>query len=109
MSHCRSRTIMAIRVLPRGILLWDAVERLHISRLCHAVHRDGRARMDWRAAENELQVVSGVRTANDRKDVYDTPALREIEHAYTNRQRRVYLRDRRRMGHVERERYRRNL
>jgi hypothetical protein len=75
---------MAIRVLPRGILLWDADERLHISRLCHAVHRHGRARMDWRAAEDELQVVSGLCTANDRKVFYDRSTLREIEHAHSN-------------------------
>jgi hypothetical protein len=100
---------MAIRVLPRGILLWDAVGRLHISRLCYAVHRHGRGLKDWRAAEDELQVVGGLRTANDRKAFYDRSALREIEHAHTNWQRRVHLRDRGRMGHVERKRYRRNL
>jgi GNAT superfamily N-acetyltransferase len=65
----------------------DAVGRLHISRLCHAVHRHGKELMDWRAAEDELQVVSGLRTANDRKVFYDRCTLREIEHAHTNWQR----------------------
>jgi hypothetical protein len=78
---------MAVRALPWGMPLQDAVGRLHISRLCHAVHRHGRGRMDWRAAEDQLQVVSGLRTANDRKVFYEGSTLRETEHAHTNRQR----------------------
>jgi hypothetical protein len=52
MWHCRSSTIMAVRVLPRGMALRDAVRRLHISSLRHAMHPHGRWLKGCRAAED---------------------------------------------------------